>query len=172
MRPAPRPKLPPRDSDNNGRALLERPPTDLLTELRGKIHYKGYSKHKKAPEAFGLPPYMKRRGDATLCDEHAGFRPVDMALLPAMLERGLKAQLVGKGDIVWTVFDNGWIMECRLTNRVSREYHGYPVRPGEAIAQAVYERFAAYVRKAPAPTPGERAAVANCKAMYEATDED
>ncbi|MGE4244068.1 hypothetical protein [Ramlibacter sp.] len=142
-----------------------------MTELKSKIHYKGYSKHKKAPEAFGLPPYMKRRGDATLCDEHAGFRPVDMGLLPSMLERGLKSGLVGKGDIVWTVFDNGWIMECRVTNRISREYHGYPVRPGEAIAEGVYRRFAAYVRNSRSSTSGERAAMVNCKAMYETSDE-
>lgn len=79
-----------------------------------------------------------------------------------MIERGLRAGLIGTN--LWTVADDGWIFEGRVTNAVQAQYHGYPVRPAEAIAEPVYQRFKAW-----ADAEGDAAdkqAAENCAALY------
>ena len=62
-----------------------------------------------------------------------------------MIRRGLRAGLIGHGNrIIWAVADDGWIFEGRLTNVATNEFHGYPVRPSEAIAELVYKRFSSW----------------------------
>jgi len=87
-----------------------------------------------------------------------------MGTIPDMIERSLQAGLVGKNGMVWAIADNGWIYEARVTNFDRTEYHGYPVRDSEAIAQPVYERFAKWARD----QGDERASLAaeNCKRLY------
>lgn len=91
------------------------------------------------PIAFGLSisPGAKR-GDATLCDEHAGFTPDKVRTIPRLIQRGLRAGLVGRGNLIWTVGYDGWIFEGRPTNVSTGEYHGYPVLDWESIARPVY----------------------------------
>ena len=63
--------------------------------------------------------------------------------------------------MIWAVADNGWIYEARLTNVGQTEYHGYPVRDSEPIAEPVYRRFAEW-----AHTSGDQGAclaAENCK---------
>ena len=124
-KPKKRPDLPSRRSDNDNRKLDTNPNSQKIAELLGCAHYVGSSKHKRNPHLFGLRPSNGKRGDETLCDEHAGFAPDDMQSVSAMLQRGLRAGLVG-GRVIWAVADNGWIFEARLTNVVTFEYHGYP----------------------------------------------
>jgi hypothetical protein len=62
-----------------------------------------------------------------------------MKRVPALLERALRAQLVGSH--MWTVDDNGWIYELAVTNATTNEHHGYPLRPSEAIAEVVFRHF-------------------------------
>ena len=57
--------------------------------------YSGYSKHKAAPQAFGLPSDTKPRDDSTLCDTHAGFTKDQIGSIPRLLRRGIRAGLVG-----------------------------------------------------------------------------
>ena len=135
---------------------------ERIAELRASVNYKGSSKHKRNPAIFGLEPFRGDRGDATLCDEHAGFRPNDMAKVPAMIDRGLRAGLIGTN--LWTVSDDGWIFEGRLTNVAQVEYHGYPVRPSEAIAEPVYRRFKSWAEVE--GEPADRRAAENCAALY------
>jgi hypothetical protein len=85
-----------------------------------------------------------------------------MAKLPAMIDRGLRAGLIGTN--LWTVADDGWIFEGRITNAVQVEYHGYPVRPGEAIAELVYRRFRSWADIA--GDPADKQAAENCAALY------
>ncbi len=111
---------------------------------------------------FGLEPFRGDRGDATLCDYHADFKPADMADIPRLIERGLRARLIGTN--LWTVGDSGWIFECCVTNAVKAEYHGYPVRPTEAIGEAVYRRFRAWAEAE--GNEVDRRAADNCAALY------
>lgn len=140
-KPNKRPDIPARHSDNDKRRLDSNLDPERITTLYTNACYKGHPKHKRNPRPFGLDPYRGRRGDETLCDEHANFGAADIPRIPALLKRGICAGLIG-GRLLWTVDDNGWIFEGRLTNPAQSEYHGYPVRPSEAIAKLVYNRFA------------------------------
>ena len=145
---------------------MEAPSGNLITKMLNSVIYEGSSKHKKHPHLYGLPPFNGRRGDATLCDAYAGFSPSQMSSIPAMIRRGLQAGLIGKGHrIIWAVANNGWIFEGRETNVGKNEYHGYPVRPSEAIAELVYRRFSAWA-KAHGTTQDQQAADA-CQKKYD-----
>lgn len=168
-RPTPR-NLPLRESDNDGRRLHATPPWEVLERLLQLAQYHGVSKHKANPRAFGLPPYNKKPGDETFCDRHANFRPDQAKDIPILLRRGIRAGLIGKlmvqgvPTILWTVADDGWIFEARVTNSGQADYHGYPVRPSEAIAEIVYRRFTQWARQN--GTEQERLAADNCRALY------
>lgn len=144
-KPPPRPRIPPRSSDNDSRRLMQDISAQLSEKLLQNAHYVGSPKHKKNPIAFGLGPFSGKRGDRTLCDEHAGFTPSQMAIVPKMLHQGIEAGLIGKGEMLWAMCNSGWIYEARITNRDRSEYHGYPVRPSEAIARKVFDRFEEWV---------------------------
>lgn len=164
-RPLPRGALPARDSDNDKRRLGPIPEPEHIARLREHAQYKGSPKHKANPRAFGLPQWDKSRGDATLCDSHAGFSRDAAASIPGLLRRGIDAGPIGHGDsILWTVGDDGWIFEGRITNAEQGEYHGYPVRPSEAIAQAIFERFAAWARDQGKDV--DREAATRCQELY------
>jgi hypothetical protein len=170
MRPPKRSDLPARHSDNDKRRLHPAPDRMVLEALSDLAAYGGISKHKAEPLRFGLPPHSGPRGDATLCDEHAGFEPSDLPGVRMLLVRGIAAGLVGHVErhgiptIVWTVSDHGWIFEARVTNVRLAEYHGYPVRPSEAIAEQVIGRFTLWARKE--GTDADRRAAENCRALY------
>ena len=170
-KPAKRIEIPPRDSDNVKRKLHDAPAPEIIEHLAEHARYKGYSKHKRNPRAFKLPPYEKERGDATLCDEHAGFNPRQMDSIEEILKRGIRAGLVGStwaGEVpklLWCIGNDGWIFEARLTNEAIAEYHGYPVRPSEAIARAVYQRYAAWAHSKHGNTE-DRQVAAMCKDLY------
>jgi len=69
---------------------LPSPDPALIKRLCKTARYHGYAKHKAAPLAFGLAPYNKLRGDATLCDEHAGFtKEQSPRLFTVVFTRGL-----------------------------------------------------------------------------------
>ena len=164
-KPKPRIKLPPRDSDNDGRFLEPYPDPDLLARLKACARYGCYAKHKTAPHAFGLRAYSGPKGDHTRCDEHASFGKAKMATIPRLLQRGIRARLIGpSARLIWTVGDDGWIFEGRITNVGQDEYHGYPVRPSEAIAEPVYRRFSHWATDEGDNT--DQAAAARCRVMY------
>lgn len=157
--------LPLRHSDNLKRKLHPAPDAALIKQLAETARYVGYAKHKAAPEDFGLAPYDKPHGDATLCDKHAGFRSSQMASIPHLLRRGIRAGLIGESlRIIWTVGNDGWIFEGRITNVEQDEYHGYPVRPAEPIAEEVYRRYQQWAMRDGAAE--DRAAADRCQALY------
>jgi hypothetical protein len=169
-KPAARRNIPPRDSDNAKRKLDPEPDPALLQRLWETARYVGISKHKESPRRFGFAPYTKPRGDETLCDQHAGFVPEQMGSIPRLLRRGIQAGLIAESPdrpppIVWCVGDDGWIFEARITNAEQAEYHGYPVRPTEAIAEPVYRRYAAWADVHGARE--DREAASRCQDLYE-----
>ena len=163
-KPKKRSNLPPRCSNNDKRRLIANPAPDYIAQLRRNITYQGSSKHKQYPHLYDLPPFQGDRGDATLCDRDASFRPADLNSIPQMIQRGLRAGLVGENGIIWAVADNGWIYEARITNVERTEYHGYPVRNTEPIAEMVYGRFKEWVQGH--GNQSARQAVQQCKMLY------
>ena len=93
-----------------------------------------------------------------------------MVHVPGLLIRRISAGLIGSRvedgvpSILWTVSDQGWIFEARITNIGQAEYHGYPVRPSEAIADLAYARFSAWARLHGSDSDWQ--AAANCQALY------
>jgi len=137
-----------RSSDNDKRRLREPAPTDEAREaLAARIRFAGSGKHKLEPRAFGLEPAPSDEDD-TYCDGHADFRPEDMARTGRLLQRGLLAGLIGHNDkqgdrtLIWTIDDNGWIYEGRITIPSQGLYHAYPLLTSDAFAKIVIARYA------------------------------
>ncbi len=151
-------------SNNDKRRLMSNPDPEYIAQLREDITYQGSSKHKKNPHLFGLTPFQGDRGDATLCDRDANFQLANHESIPQIIQRALHAGLVGEHGIIWAVADNGWIYEARLTNIAQTEYHGYPVRSTEPIAELVYERFRDWAQEN--GNQMARHAARQCKTLY------
>ena len=157
--------LPARTADYDRNRLDPAPNQLKLDRLAEKAKYHGSPTHKAHPLKFGLPLENVRQGDATLCDAEANFQPAQMAEIPLLLRRGIRAGLVTKSaGRIWSVAEDGWIFEARTTNSVLYEYHGYPVRYGEAIAEAVYDRFVRWAEQH--GDQDDRTAAANCRRRY------
>jgi len=140
-----------RSSDNHKRQLrTPAPAADARDELAKRARFQGSGKHKLEPRAFGLEPATPDADDS-FCDGHDGFTPEDMSRVPSLLERGIKAGLIGHRDsqgdptILWTVDDNGWVYEARITTATQAIYHGYPLLEGDAFARKVITRYSEYV---------------------------
>ena len=161
-RPRTRSALPVRRDDRRKRALDDAPSEAALLSRFERIRYVGSAKHKRQPHLFGLDPFNGTRGDATLCDEHAGWRPEDAERESRLLGRAHEAGLVG--NLIWVVDDNGWIYELQVTNPVQNEHHGYPLLPSDVFAEKVHERFAAWA--AAHGTASDRQAEQACRARY------
>ena len=147
------------------RRLLPEPESELLEQLRESVRYRCSEKHKKDPLAFELSISPgSARGGATLCDAHAGFTPAKLLSIRRLIERGLPAGLVGRGSLIWTVRDDGWIFEGRPTNVLTSEYHGYPVREWEAIARPIYDRCSEWARAS--GSGRDRIAAEQCRIRY------
>jgi hypothetical protein len=145
----------PRSSENMKRNLCAVPPTFHERQmLAGRVRYGGYSKHKLNPHLWGLTAYGGNAPDRTFCED-AGFHLPDQSRIPALLKRGIDAglfgDLVSRGDptMLWTIDDNGWIYELRLTTPSQALYHGYPVRPSNAFSLKVISRFEEWLNKLP-----------------------
>ncbi len=137
-----------RSSENDKRRLREPIPDAAAREaLAARARFSGSGKHKLEPRAFGLEPASSDEDD-TYCDGHAGFRPDDMARTGRLLRRGLLAGLIGRNDkqgdptLIWTVDDNGWVYEGRITTPSQALYHAYPLLPSDAFAKMVIARYA------------------------------
>ena len=143
---------------------MPEPTAAVVRDMLDTVWYEGSSKHKLHPHLFGLEPFNGERGDATLCDE-ADFQPSQMAEVPALVERGISAGLIGHSRrMFWTVADDGWIFEARETNPDTAQFHGYPVLPEEAIARLVFDRFTLWANDH--GTLADRSASASCRLRY------
>lgn len=163
-RPATRKRLPVRQDARRPRKLDTDPALGSIATRFAGIQYEGSSKHKRHPHLFGLEPFRGERGDETLCDEHAGWRPQDTARIPALFDRAKRAFLLG--SLLWIVDDNGWIYELQMTNAGQNQHHGYPLLPTDPFAPLVVRRFAAWA--AGHGTRTDKQAAENCKLLYDA----
>lgn len=138
---------PQRSRNNAKRRLSVLVPTDMERDnLIACASYGAYAKHKYNPAAYHLAPYAGQDEERTYCDEHAGFGKADVARVPTLLRRGIQLGLCSdrKADnapaMLWTIDDNGWIYELRVTNVDLFQYHGYPVLTNDAFAKQVLAR--------------------------------
>lgn len=168
---------PERSRNNQKRQLCATPPApDLREAFAAMAAYGCYSKHKYNPSAYGLTPYAGTDEERTYCDAHADFNPADVARIPILLRRGILAGLWAEYSkdtpprMLWTVDDNGWIYELRITNAGLGQYHGYPVLPSDAFSRKVMEAFMAWASSDGAGElqrdPGIRVAAAAMQDRY------
>jgi len=163
-RPATRKGLPERRDARRPRKLDANPALSSVAARFAGIQYEGSPKHKRHPHLFGLEPFRGERGDETLCDELAGWKPADTARVPALFDRAKRASLVG--SLLWTVDDNGWIYELQMTNAGHNQHHGYPVLPTDPFALLLVRRFAVWAGGH--GTRADKQAAENCKLLYDA----
>lgn len=166
-----------RSRDNPKRRLSSSIPRDAeRDELCNAVQYGPYSKHKYNPIAYGLKPYGGPDVERTYCDEHAKFAHADSSRIPRLLRRGLHLGLQSEraaGDVpamIWTIDDNGWIYELRITNAGQAEYHGYPILQNDAFARQILARARTVAFAQGGPTiSGDknfRAAIEAAEAFY------
>lgn len=136
-----------RSRNNAKRRLVATVPTiQSRTELSTRVAYGAYSKHKYNPTAYKLTPYAGQDEERTYCDEHANFSKASFGRIPMLLDRGVMLGLwsdQSDGDVpalLWTIDDDGWIFELRITNSGQAQYHGYPVLQADAFARHVLAR--------------------------------
>lgn len=146
-----------RSRNNAKRKLMDNAPTaGERDDLAAFAKYGPYSKHKLNPQSYGLDPYAGPDEDRTYCDAHANFLQTDASRIPLLMKRGIQLGLWavrGSADVprlLWTIDDNGWIYELRITNATQAEYHGYPLLPGDAFTKQLLAR----AREAAFPAAG------------------
>lgn len=145
-RPAPRVVVQRSRNNANRRLVATLPTIASRVELSARVTYGAYSKHKYNPTAYKLRPYAGQDEERTYCDAHAKFGKENLNQIPALLVRGVMLGLwsdQNNGDapsLLWTIDENGWIFELRITNPGQLQYHGYPVLPGDAFARHVLAR--------------------------------
>ncbi|ARQ13203.1 hypothetical protein NXC12_PD00094 (plasmid) [Rhizobium etli] len=91
-----------------------------------------------------IPTLDRMRTEPTATLMPISFRP--------MPHLGLWA-VRGSADVprlLWTIDDNGWICELRITHATQAEYHGYPLLPGDAFTRQILAR----VRETAFPASG------------------
>ncbi len=140
------------------------------------MSYGPYSKHKFNPTAYNLVPYSGPDVERTYCDAHAHFGKGDFVRTPDLLKRGVMLGLwsdqidTDVPRLLWTIDENGWIFELRITNSAQAQYHGYPVLPGDAFARHVLVRAreVAFAEKefSVDQDPKAQAAIAAAEAFY------
>jgi hypothetical protein len=147
-----------RSSHNAKRRLISSPiEPSVAQSLSAHISFEGSGKHKLKPRAFGLEPGASDADD-TYCDGHADFSPEDVRRVPELIRRGIRASLLdGRASqedplLFWTVDDNGWIYEFKLTNPGQGVYHGYPMLPTDPLAKTLIRRYDDWVHGQDDPT--------------------
>lgn len=109
----------------------------LLSE---RVSYCGNPAHKKNPGDFGLTPPSGPRPGKSLCDAAAIFeKDVATRLLKEGLRRGLvSAHFDGEWPkVIWSVTEDGIVLEARLENRETGAYHGYPIQSTDPFVELI-----------------------------------
>ena len=162
-KPRSRRDLPPRRDEMRKRYLDPAPSPRTIADRFSGFRYEGSPKHKGNASIFDLEQFRGDRGDATMCDVHAGWRPSDAARIPMLQDRARAAGLIG--NLIWTVDDNGWVYELEVTNAAQNQHHGFPLLPGDPVAELVARRFAAWATSA--GTSKDKEASDECNSRYD-----
>ena len=118
-----------------------------------QARYTGNAEHKVRPGDYGLTPPCNPRPGKTLCDADQSFTQNEaQALLRQGLKRGMISVQMRNGwpQNVWAVSatttpsgppETVQVFEAQLSNRVTGEYHGYPMPRNDDFRQTVIEEW-------------------------------
>lgn len=128
---------------NRKRRIIDPPlARDQLNALADRVRYVGSPYHKKNWGDFGLTPPTQPRPDKTLCD---GARIVEVAVAQRWLQDGARRGLISDDPdndfpkYIWTVTDDGIVLEARSSGGRAGEYHGYPLFEPDPFRQVVID---------------------------------
>ena len=140
----------PRKTFNPKRRIRPRANTQdalaILENIAARVSYGGNPEHKRNPGDFMLSPPSQPRQGKSLCDDAGIFsRSEAEALLREGIRRGLISVQKRDGwpQNVWAVTPRGVPLEAMLENPATGGYHGYPMIPGDPLANEVRERWEA-----------------------------
>ena len=66
--------------------------------------------------------------------------------IPRLIRRGLRSGLVGRGNLILTVGDDGWNFDGRPTNVQTGDFRGYPVMDWKSIARPFDDPYSEWAR--------------------------
>lgn len=115
-----------------------------LAQLSQAVTYSGHPAHKRNPGDFGLQPPSQPRQGKSLCDTANIFKHKEaLRLLRDGIAKGLISMQERNGwpQNVWAVTEAGIAVEAMLENKGQGVYHGYPMLPGDPLAEQVLERW-------------------------------
>ena len=133
---------------NPKRKLYADPDGEMCSRIARAVGYGGNPEHKRNPGDFGLEPPSAHHKQPTksLCDTVEIFeRKTALRLLKKGARRGMFSRQF-RGDFpqnIWSVTDQGEVLEAQLENRELGTYHGYPMEPTDPLAETILERWQA-----------------------------
>jgi hypothetical protein len=131
---------------NLKRRLDPQPDHAALQQLAGLLRYGGNPEHKRNPGDFGLTPPAHPRADKSLCDDVRVFtRAGALVILRQGVERGLVSahKVGGLPQNLWSVTDQGVVVEAQLENRDQCSYHAYPLPTSDPFVAVVHSAWRA-----------------------------
>lgn len=136
--------VPPKRKLNPKRRLHPNPDLKQLGRFADQVAYGGHPHHKRSPGDFGLTPPSSPRPNKSLCDGVGIFqREVAQHLLVSGMRRGIVSPDTADEfpRYVWSVTDEGIVLEARCDDPRRGRYHGYPLEPCDPMTELVRQRW-------------------------------
>lgn len=131
-------------SRNPKRRLHPSPDEAGLEDLAARVSYGGHPHHKRSPGDFGLTPPAAPRPNKSLCDGVGLFqREVATRYLVDGISRGMISRDADQGfpRHVWSITNEGRVLEARCDDPAAGRYHGYPLEAEDPMAELVIKRW-------------------------------
>lgn len=129
--------------NRNPKRRIHPAPEELrLQELAESASYGGHPHHKRSPGDFGLTPPASPRPNKSLCDGVGIFRrEVANRYLVEGIRHGMVSPDADDGfpRHVWSLTDEGRVLEARCDDPALGRYHGYPLEQSDPMADLVKE---------------------------------
>lgn len=129
---------------NPKRRLHPSPLRERLEELEQSVSYGGHPHHKRSPGDFGLTPPASPRPNKSLCDGVGIFQRAEATqhLLEGIKRGAISADAdQGFPRHIWSLTEDGRVLEARCDNFAIGQYHGYPLEPSDPMAELVIQRW-------------------------------
>lgn len=131
-------------STNPKRRLHPSPARQRLKEIASGVPYGGHPHHKRSPGDFGLTPPAAPRPNKSLCDGVSIFQRAEATRhLVEGIRRGTISPDADQGfpRHVWSLTEEGQVLEARCDDFEAGQYHGYPLEPSDPMADLVTRRW-------------------------------
>lgn len=135
---------------NTNRKIQRNLSPEYCAELAKKVGYGGNPEHKRNPGNFGLSPPSSHLKNPTkaLCDTvNITTRKNALKNLKAGVKKGLISKQT-RGEEphdypqnIWSVLEDGTVLEAQLENSGLGTYHGYPLPEADPFVKVVRKHW-------------------------------